>query len=95
MACCEVTARAPRDRDIVYDPQDPDRVEIGFIDGRVRQSEISLPTGTPARPLSEAARRAKFDTCVAPLLSNAGCESLWTRLNSIDGCDNLRCDLPW
>ena len=56
--CSEVVARVPRDRDIVYDPFDPDWVEIRFADGRKQYGEITLPTGMPAKPMSEAARCA-------------------------------------
>ena len=95
VACSEVVTRTPRDRDIVYDPLDPDFVEIDLANGRQLRAEVGLPTGMPARPMSDASRRAKFDACLAPLRTAEARDSLWTFLSTIESCGNLRLDPPW
>jgi 2-methylcitrate dehydratase PrpD len=84
-----VNARQPRDSDIVYDPLDPDFVEVMLVDGRCLRSEIGLPTGAPAKPMDEAARRAKFDQCLEPFKTDAQRDEFWALLNSLEQQEKL------
>jgi 2-methylcitrate dehydratase PrpD len=85
----QVSARRPRDSDIVYDPLDPDFVEMTLADGSCLRSEIGLPTGAPSKPMDEAARRAKFDQCLEPFKTVAQRDDLWALLNCLEQQDNL------
>ena len=84
-----LVARSPRDGDIVYDALDPDVVEVFLDDGTVLRSEIGLPTGAPGKPMSEAARRAKFDECLEDHIGGATRDELWALLSSIEAAENL------
>jgi len=84
-----VSAREPRDADVVYDPLDPDSVEVTLVDGRILRSEIGLPTGAPAKPMNETARRAKFDLCLDPYKTAAQRDGLWALLGSVEQLDDL------
>ncbi len=84
-----VEARVPRDTDIVYDPLDPDFVEVMLADGSRLRSEIGLPTGSPKKPMEEAACRAKFDQCLEPLKTVAQRDDLWALLNCLEQQDDL------
>jgi 2-methylcitrate dehydratase PrpD len=44
----------------------PVRVELDIVDGRTIACDVAQVLGSPARPLSLAAARAKFDACGAP-----------------------------
>ena len=78
---------------IVYDPLDPDFVEVTFADGSHLRSEIGLPTGSPSKPMGAAARRAKFDECLEPLKTVAHRDDLWALLNCLEQQDNLAAGL--
>ncbi len=82
-------ARVPPDSDIVYDRHDPDVVEVTLDDGSCLRSEIGLPTGSPARPMSEAARRAKFDHCLVQHKDEDARDSLWDLLSRLEQCEDL------
>jgi len=84
-----VSAREPRDADVIYDPLDPDSVEVTLADGRILRSEIGLPTGAPAKPMNAAARRAKFDQCLDPYKTAAQRDDLWALLGSVEQLDDL------
>jgi 2-methylcitrate dehydratase PrpD len=86
----QVSARRPRDTDIVFDPLDPDSIEVMLADGSRLRSEIGLPTGAPAKPMDEAARRAKFDQCLESLRTAAARDELWAMLCSIEQVGDLR-----
>lgn len=88
-----VEARVPRDADIVYDPLDPDSVEITLQDGSCLRSEMQLPTGMPAKTMSAAARRAKFEACLASSLDASARSRLWQGLCEIEGSDDIGRDL--
>jgi len=88
-----VSAREPRDADVIYDPLDPDSVEVTLADGRILRSEIGLPTGAPAKPMNEAARRAKFDQCLDPYKTAAQRDDLWALLGSVEQLDDLNSHL--
>lgn len=88
-----VQARKPGNVDIVYDPLDPDSVEVTLQDGRCLRSETKLPTGMPGKPMSDAARRAKFDACVAPCRNASERAGLWQRLCDIEAIDDIGRDL--
>jgi 2-methylcitrate dehydratase PrpD len=84
-----VSARIPRDVDIVYDPADPDVVEVVLADGTLLRSEIGLPSGAVDKPMSGPARRAKFDQCLEPYKTAAQRDDLWVLLNHAEHQDNL------
>ena len=85
----DLLARKPRNMNIVYDPLDPDVVEVVLANDTRLRSEIGLPTGAPDNPMSESARRSKFDNCLRSHRDEAGRDELWARLASIDKADNL------
>ncbi len=94
-ALCQVDAHKPLDEDIVYDPRDPDSVELTLSNGQTLRCDIELPTGAPAKPMSEAARRAKFDTCLQSLRDTTARDALWTRLNALEAIADVGKDLAW
>jgi hypothetical protein len=75
--------------DVVYDPADPDVVEVVLADGTVLRSEISLPSGSVQKPMSGPARRAKFDQCLEPYKTAAQRDDLWLLLSRAEHQDNL------
>jgi 2-methylcitrate dehydratase PrpD len=84
-----VSARRPRDVDVVYDPADPDVVEVFLADGNLLRSEIGLPTGAVDKPMSGSARRAKFDQCLEPYKTAAQRDDLWVFLSCVEQQDDL------
>jgi hypothetical protein len=62
---------------------------VTFADGSHLRSEIGLPTGSPAKPMGEAARRAKFDQCLEPFKTVAQRDEFWSLLNCLEQQDNL------
>ena len=82
-------ARVPPDSDIVYDRRDPDVIEVTLDDGSCLRSEIGLPTGSPARPMSVAERRAKFDHCLVQHKDEDARDSLWDLLSRLEQCEDL------
>jgi 2-methylcitrate dehydratase PrpD len=89
----QVQARTPRDTDIVYDPLDPDSVEVTLQDGRCLRSEMQLPTGMPAKPMSDVLRRTKFDACLASCMDASARAGLWERLGEVESIDEIGRDL--
>ena len=79
----------PPDSDIVYDTRDPDLVEVTLDDGSCLCSEIGLSIGSPTRPMSEQARRAKFDQCLEPYKTAAQRDDLWLLLSRVEHQDDL------
>ena len=79
-----VDARSPRHADIVYDPLDPDYVELRLADGTELRQEVALPTGTRDKPMAAAARRAKFDDCLQQHHDSAARDALWLKLNDFE-----------
>ncbi|MCP4874875.1 MAG: MmgE/PrpD family protein [Gammaproteobacteria bacterium] len=84
-----VVARVPRDANIVYDPLDPDIVEVTLEDGSKLRAEAALLTGSPARPMSGEAFRAKFDECLEPHAGRVARDQLWDMLRHIEQLDDL------
>ncbi len=84
-----IETRVPPDSDIVYDKRDPDVVEVTLDDGRCLRSEVGLPTGSLAKPMSEAARRAKFDHCLVGYKEVDARDSLWDLLCRLEQCEDL------
>ncbi|MEM7563165.1 MAG: MmgE/PrpD family protein [Pseudomonadota bacterium] len=81
---CSVIGRIPPDKNIVYDPEDPDFVVVHLKDGRVLRAETRHLTGSPQKPMSETAFRKKFDSCVGSRKSPAGSKDLWQKLHGVD-----------
>ncbi len=88
-----VVPRIPRNPDIIYDPLDPDTVEVRFGNGSSDCSEAALVTGSPAKPMSIAALRGKFIECLENRKSPLDCDALWTLLSRTEQLDNL--NLLW
>ncbi len=65
----------------------PARVELDLADGRTIALEVTDVLGSPARPLSPAAARAKFAACGAP-------DALWDAVKSLDDSTDLRSITP-
>ena len=61
----------------------PARVELDLADGRTIALEVTDVLGSPARPLSPEAARAKFAACGAP-------SALWDAVASLDGLSDAR-----
>jgi 2-methylcitrate dehydratase PrpD len=60
----------------------PQRVELDLADGRTVSCGITEVLGSPARPLSVAAARAKFDACCHSLPDRGA--ALWTTTMAIE-----------
>ena len=60
----------------------PVRVELDLTDGRTVACDVTQVLGSPARPLSEAAARAKFETCCRSLPDRG--EALWEAAMALD-----------
>ncbi len=86
-ACASIEGRAPMDLDLPYNPADPDVVEITLTDGTVLRSEVALPTGIAAKPMSDVARRVKFNQCVRLDPDRRG--KLWDSLLSVEFCEDM------
>jgi aconitate decarboxylase len=59
----------------------PQRVELNLADGRIIACDVAATLGCPARPLSAAAAREKFMTCVQHLPRGS---ALWDAVSSLD-----------
>jgi 2-methylcitrate dehydratase PrpD len=59
----------------------PVSVELNLADGRPIACDVADVLGSPARPLSPAASRAKFDACNAP-------RNLWDAVTGLETLDN-------
>jgi aconitate decarboxylase len=59
----------------------PVSVELKLVDGRTVACDVADVLGSPARPLSPAAARAKFDACDAP-------RNLWDAMTALETLDN-------
>ena len=88
-----VVPRTPRNPDIIYDPLDPDTVEVHFSDGCSYCSETALVTGSPAKPLSTDALRGKLIECLEYRKSPVDGDALWILLSRTEQLDTL--DLLW
>ena len=86
---CQVTPRSPLDPDTVYDPDDPDRVEVSFANGERCEARVGLPTGSPQKPMSEAQCRDKFDQCLQGHMDSSDRSGLWQQLNQFEQLQNL------
>jgi aconitate decarboxylase len=70
----------------------PQRIEIDLADGRTVAWELTAVLGSPKRPLSAKAAKAKFDACwrsVPELPSDRG-TILWDALTALEGLDDVR-----
>src|SRR5262249_53014836 len=70
----------------------PQRVEIDLADGRTVGCTIKSVLGSPARPLSPEAARAKFTDCwrsVSELLLRRG-KALWDAIAALETLDDVR-----
>jgi 2-methylcitrate dehydratase PrpD len=85
----KVVPRTPRDSQIIYDPLDPDRVEICFGDGSSYRGESTLLRGSPARPMSDAELRGKLEECLEHRQSPVNRDALWAMLSGIEELDEL------
>ncbi|MCP4188875.1 MAG: MmgE/PrpD family protein [Gammaproteobacteria bacterium] len=84
-----VVPRTPRNSNIIYDPLDPDTVEVQFDDGSSSYGETTLLTGSPAKPMSKATLRSKFDECLENHKSLVDCNDLWVLLSHTEQLDKL------
>jgi 2-methylcitrate dehydratase PrpD len=66
----------------------PVRVELDLTDGSTVTCHITEILGSPARPLSPEAARAKFDACCRSLADNGA--ALWSAAASLDECPDIR-----
>ena len=66
----------------------PVRVELDLADGRTVACDIADVIGSPARPLSAAAARAKFDGCCRAV--SDGGAALWHAVLSLDRAPDMR-----
>ena len=83
-ACSTLVGRTPNNRNLTYEATDPDVVEVTLRNGTKLRSAVGTPTGAPNRPMSDAARRAKFDECVQEQLDLDASEALWSLLSRIE-----------
>jgi aconitate decarboxylase len=70
----------------------PLRVEIDLAEGRTVACDVSKVLGSPARPLSAGAARAKFDACwavVGDLAPSSGA-ALWDAVSALDALEDVR-----
>jgi aconitate decarboxylase len=68
----------------------PQRVEIALGDGRTVAANVDAVLGSPARPLSPEAARAKFDACSrsAGLMPERG-TALWDAVAGLEALDDV------
>ena len=81
---CKVIARSPPDCNIVYDPADPDFVEVCLNNGEKLRAETRHLSGSTAKPLSETAFKKKFDSCLSDCRTPAATDALWQLLLRTD-----------
>jgi 2-methylcitrate dehydratase PrpD len=70
----------------------PQRVELDLADGTTLRAAVPAALGSPVRPLSPAAARAKFAACwafVPDLPADQGA-ALWDLVASLDRLDDVR-----
>jgi 2-methylcitrate dehydratase PrpD len=89
----ETLALARRLTVIADDNPDPNalhpvRVELDLAEGSTVACDITEILGSPARPLSAEAARAKFDACCRSLADNGA--ALWSAAASLDECPDIR-----
>jgi 2-methylcitrate dehydratase PrpD len=63
----------------------PQRVELDLADGRTLGCDIAAVLGSPARPLSPEAARAKFDACCRALADRGA--GLWAAAAALETAD--------
>ncbi|MFM0552977.1 MmgE/PrpD family protein [Paraburkholderia sediminicola] len=63
----------------------PAVITVRLRDGRDFSEQVDVPLGDPRCPLSDADRRQKLATCVAPSADVATVDALWNRLERLDG----------
>jgi 2-methylcitrate dehydratase PrpD len=71
----------------------PINVELDLIDGRSVACDIAAVLGSPARPLSPAATRAKFDGCCwlsSPNFGPGPAHKLWDRLQRLPTLSDVK-----
>lgn len=70
----------------------PQNVEIDLADGRTVTRVVNAVLGSPDRPLSAEAARAKFDVCwrSAPELSPGQGAALWDTISTFEALDDIR-----
>jgi aconitate decarboxylase len=66
----------------------PVRVELDLADGSTIARDITEILGSPARPLSPEAARAKFDACCGALADNGA--ALWGSAMVLDQWPDIR-----
>jgi aconitate decarboxylase len=66
----------------------PIRVELDFADGRTIACDVADVLGSPARPLSPEAARAKFEACGAELPDRGA--ALWQTAMALETVDDVR-----
>ena len=84
-----VIARSPRDADIVYDPLDPDSAEVTLDDESTLRSKVGSITGSPGKPMTAAACRAKYDECLATHKSAAAASEFRNLLEQVDDLGDI------
>jgi len=70
----------------------PQRVEIDLADGRTVTRTVNSVLGSPERPLSPQAARAKFDACwrSAPEFPFDQAAALWDTVSALEALDDVR-----
>lgn len=66
------------------------RVEVHLTDGSVRQAETIIPRGNAENPLSDAELEAKFHSCAAIALGDAGAEQALALIQQIESLIDIR-----
>ena len=66
----------------------PVRVELDLADGRTLACDVADVLGSPARPLSPHAARAKFDACCRSLADQG--DALWNTAMALEALDDVR-----
>ena len=84
LALTTVVARTPRDSNIVYDPLDPDSVEVTLEDNSKFRIEAGSITGSSIKPMNAQACRTKFNECLAAHKSTATADEFWNLLERFD-----------
>jgi 2-methylcitrate dehydratase PrpD len=65
------------------------RVAVTFVDGRVRERSVSAASGSPQRPLSETALRAKFINLAVRALDAPRAGMLFAQLRAMADCPDV------
>jgi 2-methylcitrate dehydratase PrpD len=70
----------------------PQRVEIDVAEGRTVASAVTAVLGSPERPLSPEAARAKFDACwrTVPHFPPQRTLALWNAIDGLEGLEDVR-----